>query len=75
MEYYRGPYAVADMQETAEEVKTFVARNIGTSVMHYIMVKDDKLLRITYAMAYAQVFRAHDFPEVRTLSCLAHVTD
>jgi hypothetical protein len=37
------------------------------------MSKNDKLLRTTYAMAYAMVFRPHQFTEVSLMRLLLYV--
>lgn len=63
--YQRAPYAILSMKETGNEMKRFVANNIGASIKYYIMQKQDRLLSSTYAMAYAMVFRPRDFAEVR----------
>ena len=62
--YPRAPYAIANMKETGNAVARFVANNIGSSIKHYINVKNDKLLQSTYSMAYAMVFRSAQFAQV-----------
>jgi hypothetical protein len=71
--YPRAPFAIANMKETGKAVQHFVASNVGSSVKHYINVKNDKLLRTTYAMAYAMVFRPHRFTEVSLMRLLLYV--
>lgn len=67
VQYPRAPYAILNMKETANEIRKFVARNIGKSISYYILEKKDPLLSKTYAMAYAMVFRPNDFANVYTL--------
>ena len=62
--YERAPYAILSMKETGNEIRRFVANNVGKSIKYYIFQTKDKLLSSTYAMAYAMVFRSRDFPEV-----------
>lgn len=38
--YPRAPYAIANMKETGKAVQHFVASNVGSSVKHYINVKE-----------------------------------
>jgi len=52
------------MKETGNEIKKFVAKNIGSSIKYYIMEKKDELLSSTYGMAYDMVFRSYAFPKV-----------
>ena len=62
--YPRAPYAIANMKETGNEIKRFVADNIASSIKHFIDVKNDELLQSTYAMAHAMVFRPLKFAHV-----------
>ena len=65
--YPRAPYAIANMRETSNEIKRFVTNNNASSMKHFIDIKNDKLLRSTYAMAHAMVFRPLQFTQVSQL--------
>ncbi len=62
--YPRAPYAIANMKDTGDAVARFVANNVGSSIKHYINVKNDNLIRSTYSMAYAMVFQSNQFAQV-----------
>ena len=62
--YPRAPYAIANMKETGDAVARFVANNVCSSMLHYVNVRNDKLIRNTYSMAYAIVFQSARFTEV-----------
>lgn len=48
------PFAIANMEESSAELKSFVERTVGESISHYTNKTDqtDKLLRDSYDMAY-----------------------
>lgn len=70
IQYERAPYAILSMKETGNEIRRFVANNVGKSIKYYIIESKDKLLSSTYAMAYSMVFRPRDFPEVEAISLI-----
>lgn len=64
VQYPRAPYAIANMTETGNEIRSFVANKIGTSISYYVLQKKDALLSKTYAIAYNMVSRSNDFANV-----------